>query len=244
MELFEQQGYSYVNGETIHKEQTEVLLRDDLRMYLMDRYAEEGITPLEVERVIAKLTADNGAPLYQQNAQTYRLMTEGFAIKREDASLPDLFVEVIDFKDVDRNIFKIVNQLEIKGLERCIPDGIVYVNGLPVVVLEFKSAVKEDTTIMNAYTQLTVRYRRDIPELFRYNAFVKPVCSEELRIATYYLSFTLRGVREEHKVLHNAPQSFLTEQTFHHGVQRVDTIVCLIRTFHFAPGIEKLIRRE
>ena len=36
MELFEQQGYSYVNGETIHKEQTEVLLRDDLRMYLMD----------------------------------------------------------------------------------------------------------------------------------------------------------------------------------------------------------------
>ncbi len=44
MELFEQQGYSYVNGETIHKEQTEVLLRDDLRMYLMDRYAQEGIT--------------------------------------------------------------------------------------------------------------------------------------------------------------------------------------------------------
>ena len=68
MELFEQQGYSYMNGETIHKEQTEVLLRDDLRMYLMDRYAQEGITPLEAERVIAKLTADNGASLYQQNA--------------------------------------------------------------------------------------------------------------------------------------------------------------------------------
>ena len=101
MELFEQQGYSYVNGETIHKEQSEVLLRDDLRMYLMNKYAQEGITLLEVERVIATLAADNGAPLYQQNAQTYRLMTEGFAIKREDASQPDLFVEVIDFKDVD-----------------------------------------------------------------------------------------------------------------------------------------------
>ena len=43
------------------------------------------------------------------------------------------------------------------------------------VVLEFKSAVKEDTTIMNAYTQLTVRYRRDVPDLFRYNAFI--MCS-------------------------------------------------------------------
>ena len=74
MELFEQQGYGYVNGKTTHKEQAEALLRDDLRMYLMDRYAQEGITPLEVERVMAKLTADNGAPLYEQNAQTYRLI--------------------------------------------------------------------------------------------------------------------------------------------------------------------------
>ena len=172
MELFEQQGYSYINGETIHKELSEVLLRDDLRMYLMDRYSDQDITTLEVERVLAKLTADNGGSLYEQNRQTYRLMTEGFAIKREDASKPDLFVEVIDFENTERNIFKVVNQLEIKGTQKRIPDGIVYVNGLPVVVLEFKSAVKMDATIMNAFTQLTVRYRRDIPDLFRYNAFV------------------------------------------------------------------------
>ena len=86
MKLFEQQGYSYQSGETIHKELSDVLLRDDLWIYLKSRYAAEGITPLEIERVIAKLTADNGAPLYQQNIQTYRLMTEGFTIKREDAS--------------------------------------------------------------------------------------------------------------------------------------------------------------
>ncbi|WP_315517423.1 type I restriction endonuclease subunit R [Hoylesella shahii] len=172
MELLERQGYEYKNGETIHKELSEVLLLDDLRLFLMERYAEEGITALEAERIIARLKADNGDSLYAQNAQIYRLMTEGFAIKREDASKPDLFVEVIDFEHTDRNIFKIVNQLEIVGQEKRIPDGIVYVNGLPVVVMEFKSAVKEDTTIMNAFKQLTVRYRRDIPNLFRYNAFV------------------------------------------------------------------------
>lgn len=172
MKLLEQQGYVYKNGETIHKELCEVLLLDDLRLFLMERYAEEGITALEAERIIARLKADNGDSLYAQNAHIYRLMTEGFAIKREDASKPDLFVEVIDFEHTDRNIFKIVNQLEIVGQEKRIPDGIVYVNGLPVVVMEFKSAVKEDTTIMNAFKQLTVRYRRDIPNLFRYNAFV------------------------------------------------------------------------
>lgn len=71
-------------------------------------------------------------------------------------------------------MFKIVNQFEIEGINNQlrIPDGIVFINGIPVVVLEFKSAVKENTTIMDAYTQLTVRYRRDIPELFKYNAFI------------------------------------------------------------------------
>ena len=53
-----------------------------------------------------------------------------------------------------------------------IPDGIVFINGLPLVVFEFKSAIKTNTTIFNAYEQLTVRYARDIPELFKYNAFI------------------------------------------------------------------------
>lgn len=71
----------------------------------------------------------------------------------------------------DNNIYKFVNQLEIVGTEKRIPDGIVYINGLPLVVFEFKSAVREEATIFDAFNQLTVRYRRDIPELFKYNAF-------------------------------------------------------------------------
>lgn len=243
MELFEQQGYSYQSGETIHKELSDVLLRDDLRMYLMDRYADEGITALEVERVMAKLTADNGAPLYQQNAHTYRLMTEGFTIKREDASLPDLFVEVIDFNDHDKNIFKIVNQLEIKGQEKRIPDGIVYVNGLPVVVLEFKSAVKEDTTIMNAYTQLTVRYRRDIPDLFRYNAFV--VISDGVNnkygtlFTPYEFFYAWRKVERTDK-----PNDGIDSlHTMMQGLFRKERLLSVMKDFVFFPDNSKSERK-
>ena len=71
----------------------------------------------------------------------------------------------------DNNIYKFVNQLEITGTEKRIPDGIIYINGLPLVVFEFKTAIKEDCTIHDAYVQLTTRYKRDIPELFKYNAF-------------------------------------------------------------------------
>nr|MDA3873477.1 type I restriction endonuclease [Kiritimatiellia bacterium] len=70
-----------------------------------------------------------------------------------------------------RNIFKMVNQLEIIGTEKRIPDGILYINGLPLVVFEFKSAIREEATIHDAYVQLTTRYRRDIPDLFKFNAF-------------------------------------------------------------------------
>ena len=172
MELFQHEGYIYTNGEQVHKEVSDVLLRDDLRAYLRGRYAGVGVTELEVERIIAVLTTDKSGSLYENNVYTYRLITEGFSIKRDDASLADLYVEPIDFEVSNNNIFRIVNQLEIKGTEKRIPDGIVYVNGLPMVVLEFKSAVKENTTIKDAYTQLAVRYRRDIPDLFKYNAFV------------------------------------------------------------------------
>ena len=48
MELFQNEGYIYMNGEEVHKEVSEVLLRDDLRMYLRSRYAVQGITDVEV----------------------------------------------------------------------------------------------------------------------------------------------------------------------------------------------------
>ena len=53
---------------------------------------------------------------------------------------------------------------------RVFPDAVLYVNGLPLVVFEFKSAIRLEATLHEAYVQLTVRYRRDIPELLKYNA--------------------------------------------------------------------------
>lgn len=172
IELFKQQGYEYADGREIAKEEGEVLLADDLRAYLKSRYADDGITDTEVNRVLAKLKQESGVSHFEQNAITLRLVTEGFAIKRDDTKKPDLYVEPIDFAHPERNTWKIVNQLKIRGREYRIPDGIVYVNGLPLVVMEFKNAVKTNTTIENAHTQLAVRYKRDIPELFKYNAFV------------------------------------------------------------------------
>lgn len=241
MELFQQEGYIYTNGEEIHKEVSDVLLRDDLRAYLRGRYGEAGITPLEIERAVAKLTANVGFSLYENNLYTYRLMVEGFSLKRDDSSLPDLYVEPIDFgeKCLSNNIFRVLNQLEIKGTETRIPDGIVYVNGLPVVVLEFKSAVKEETTILDAYRQLTVRYRRDIPELFKYNAFV--VISDGVNnkygslFAPYDFFYAWRKVHAEERALDGIDSL----KTMMQGLFRRERLLSVLKDFVFFPDSSK-----
>lgn len=173
MELFQDEGYQYVSGSQLNREKSEVLLEDDIKSYLQNRYASDGITASEINSIILELRTLSGS-IYESNKAFFRMLMGGYTFNREDRSEKDLHIEFLNFDDPGNNLFKIVNQVEILGVDGQlrIPDAIVYVNGLPLVVLEFKSAIKENTTIMNAFVQLTVRYKRDIPDLFKYNAFV------------------------------------------------------------------------
>jgi type I restriction enzyme R subunit len=173
IKLFENKGYIHISGNEIIRDKSEVLLVDDLKSFLRKRYRKDGITESEIDSILLSLRAVSGT-LYEVNKTVFHLIADGFVFNREDRTQKDIFIEFIDYDDIDNNIFKVVNQLEIEGYnyQIRIPDGIVYINGLPLVVLEFKTAIQENTTIMDAYTQLTVRYKRDIPEIFKYNAFV------------------------------------------------------------------------
>lgn len=170
IELLEKEGYSYVHGEKIYRASDEVLIIEDLKGYLAARYSDEGITENEIEAIIKDLKAFSASDLYESNKAIMKYVSDGYLLKREDRSQKDLYVQLIDYDESESNTFKVVNQLEIVGNERRIPDLIVYINGLPLVVFEIKSATREEATIHDAFKQITVRYRRDIPELFKYNA--------------------------------------------------------------------------
>ena len=171
IELLENQGITYVFGKDIQRNQSEVLLEDDLKEYLKSRYKTENIRESEITQIVRKLQNYPASDLYDSNKSIMKLISDGFILKREKADDKDIYMEFINYEDVNSNNFKIVNQLEIMGYEKRIPDGILYINGIPLVVFEFKSAIREEATIHDAFIQLTTRYRRDIPELFKYNAF-------------------------------------------------------------------------
>ena len=236
MELFKDEGYIHLNGSQIHRERTEVLLQDDLKQYLYNRYAKDGITPSEVDGILLMLRNISGT-LYEANKAFYKLLCDGFILNREDRTQKDIYIELIDFDTPENNIFKAINQFEIEGINNQlrIPDGIVFVNGIPVVVLEFKSAVKENTTIMDAYKQLTVRYRRDIPEIFKYNAFI--VISDGANnkygsfFSPYDFFYAWRKINSEDKEL----DGISSLVTMVKGLFRKDRLLAVMKDFVYFP---------
>ena len=236
MELFGQEGYEYIHGESLFRESSDVLLREDLKAYLLSRYSADGMTETEAESIILSLVRSSHDPLYDANREMLHKITEGFIFRREDKTKKDLFIRLIDFEIPQNNIFKVVNQFEIQGIEMLrIPDAIIFINGLPLVVIEFKSATRENATIYNAYEQLTVRYTRDIPDLFKYNAFV--VISDGVNnkygslFADYDYFYSWRKVDGEDTEVDGINSLYSMVK----GLFRKDRILAVIKDFIFFP---------
>ena len=168
-----------------------------------------------------------------------RLPEEG-DVESIDANDPDYQVANNTSGYGTANIYKVVNQLEIEGKEKRIPDAILYINGLPLVVFEFKSAIREEATIHDAYVQLTTRYARDIPELMKYNALC--VISDGVNsrmgslFAPYEFYYTWRKVTGEETIEQDGINSLHTmiEGLFDHTRLRE-----VIRHFIYFPDTSK-----
>lgn len=166
--LFEEEGYEYVCGNLIHRKFKDILLEDDLRSFLKKKYAKENLTDLELKTIINRLSNISSSPLYTANRETFLLTTDGFNLEREDKSKLFLHVSYIDFDCPSNNIFKVVNQYSVSDRELRRADLLIFINGIPVTIFEFKTAISEDTTIYDAWEQITIRYKRDIPSLLKY----------------------------------------------------------------------------
>lgn len=169
--LLGNEAYPHYLGISIQRTPEEVLIEEDLINFLLNQYKTEELTLTEAKSIVLQLKTLPASDLYETNKILMQWLSDGFSFKREDRNQKDIWVYLIDYSKENNNTYKFVNQLEIVGTEKRIPDGIIYINGIPVVVFEFKTAIQENCTIHNAYIQLTTRYKRDIPELFKYNAF-------------------------------------------------------------------------
>ena len=241
IDLLKEQGYEHKKGEEIVRDLDEVVLHDDLAQYLRNRYKNDGITEQEVESAIRVITQKQGLSLYQENKHTLNLLMDGFSLKREDATKQNLYIYPIAFDEPNQkhNIFKVVNQFDIVGNQHRIPDAIVFVNGLPVVVFEFKNALKKNTTIEDAFKQLTIRYRRDIPALFKYTAFVVISDGVNNKFGTLYTPYEFFYAWRKVNAKDKADNGISSLKTMIAGLFSKDRLIDVIHNFVYFPDTSK-----
>lgn len=245
IELLGKEGFPHQLGNYIKKLEDEVLIEADLLSYLLSKYGSKQLTLTEAKSIVLQLKTLPASDLYESNKTIIRWLSDGFILKREDRTQKDILIELIDYEGldgltrIDCNVYKFVNQLEIIGSEKRIPDGIIYINGLPLVVFEFKSAIREEATIFDAFNQLTIRYRRDIPELFKYNAFC--VISDGVNnkagsfFAPYDFFYAWRRVAGLAKDVDGIDSMFTLVQ----GMLNQNRLRDIIRNFIYIPDISK-----
>jgi type I restriction enzyme R subunit len=126
-----------------------------------------------LDEAFRKLTHPAGADLLARNRAVHRMLAEGVEIEyRRDGRVVGGQARVFDFEQPERNDFLAVNQFTVIENRRSRrPDVVLFINGLPLVVIELKNAADPKATLRHAFQQLQT-YQNDIPALFDYNALL------------------------------------------------------------------------
>ena len=164
-------GWTYLPGKDMNRVKgSEVLNVDDLTQYLSDTYKD--LSDADIKNIIDKVCLVGAESEFAILHKVYNWLVNGILYTPEGTGQAQI-IRLIDFGEAGNNHFKVVNQLsvtyvnngEIKDRR---PDVLLYVNGLPLCVIELKNPADESATIEKAYEQICVRYWRDIPHLLHY----------------------------------------------------------------------------
>lgn len=177
LEWLKSQGYGIVYGPAIAPE-TPDAERESYGQVVLERRLREALERLNptlpqpaIEDAFRKLTRRELPSLIANNHTIHHYLTDGVPVEfqRKDGSIGGGLGQVLDYNDPDNNGFLAVNQFTVvEDQHERRPDIIIFVNGLPLAVIELKNALSETATIATAYNQVQT-YKQQIPSLFHYN---------------------------------------------------------------------------
>jgi type I restriction enzyme R subunit len=193
IELLEKQGYQYIYAPSIAPD-SEMPERESFEDVLLLERLQTAVGRINSsipsdsrEDAIKQIQRLNSPALIANNEAFHRMLTEGIKVgyQKDGHSRGDL-VWLIDFKDPENNDFLVANQFTV--IENNVnkrPDVILFVNGLPLVVIELKNPADENATVRSAFKQLQT-YKQAIPSLFTYNGLM--IISDGLEAKTGSIS--------------------------------------------------------
>lgn len=231
-------GFNYVYAPDIAPDSTnperesfaEVLLIKRLRNAVAQ--INPTLPAAALDEAIKTIQRISSPELLANNEAFHRLLTEGVNVSyQKDGNTRGDLVWLVDFDDPDNNEFVVANQFTIiENNQNKRPDIILFVNGLPLVVIELKNAADENATLQSAYQQIST-YKATIPSLFTYNGFV--IVSDGLEAKAGSISAGLSRFMAWKSADGKAEASHLVSQleTLINGMLNKPTLLDLIRHF-------------
>ena len=163
-------GYGYVYAPSLKRDYSDPLYVDELMPSL--RRVNLSLPDAALTEAVHKLRNIESGDLLKRNKQFMDYLQNGVSVNYfHDNEQQSTLVKLADYANVERNSFIVANQWTITENSERRPDLIIFLNGLPIVVIELKSPSREETDASEAFRQLR-NYMMEIPSLFVYNAFL------------------------------------------------------------------------
>ena len=180
IKILQELGYLYRDARTVAPGEPEAE-RAEFSEVVLSRRLEAAIARLNPtasnearEEALRKVLRVEGPSLVAANQNFYRMLSAGVPVEArlEGGRISGDHIQLVDFENPAANDLLVMNQFTVKeGQHDRRPDLVVFVNGLPIAVLELKNAASEGATIHGAFNQLQT-YKEQIPSLFKYNQFL------------------------------------------------------------------------
>ncbi len=235
IELFENMGYDHLYAPDFDRDYTSPLLDSILRDSLVR--INRGLPVEAIDEALAKLKNFDTGSLLQKNIIFMDYLQNGITVKffvkgEEQSSI----VRLIDYANVKNNSFYVVNQFTFleNGNNRR-PDIILFINGLPLVLMELKSPAKDEVRAENAYHQIR-NYMQDIPSIFYYNAIcvISDLSTNKAGTITSGLDRFMEWKTKDGNYEDTAYASF---ETFYEGMFQKERLLDILKNFILFSGV-------
>lgn len=234
LSFLEDAGWSYLAGDSMKRgSPAEVLYLDDLKAFLTRQNPD--LTEEEIIRLCDMIRLAGGESDFAVLHKVYGWTVDGISFTPQSGQAKT--VQLIDFDRPAENIFRVVNQFSVDYVnngqtKNRRPDIILFVNGLPLCVMELKNPADENATIADAWEQITIRYWRDIPHLLHYCPLACISDGVKTRLGTvrtpYEHFYAWRRVNEGDKV---SVTPFEETQTMIKGVYETSRFLEIYRDY-------------
>lgn len=225
IEQLQELGYEYQYGPEIERDYKESILKDVFydSLYKINKDITEDIA----DEVYRKVRNFRNVDLVEANYEFYHMLYSGIEVPIEGDRT--FVARLIDRKNIENNLFQVINQYTVIEYKEKRPDVVVFINGIPLIVFELKNAINEDTTIENAYNQIK-NYQEDIRNLFYYNAFSVISDGINARIGTITADFN-RFMTWKSKDGEKPEENINQIDVLLNGVFRKDRLIDIISNF-------------